>query len=164
MPTETTIRNATMDDYASVCQLLQELDDHHVQIRPDVFQRYDDPKSHRERISRFVKKSDARLFVAELNADIVGLATIRISENSKAPMFRSKWRACMDNIVVKREFRNLGVAKALLAQITEWTRSQNLECIEINVWNENLAGLSFFTTNGFTPQCQKMELRIDKAT
>ena len=164
MPAKLTIRTATMDDYPAVCRLLHELDDHHVRIRPDVFQPFDDPVRQRERIARFVNAADAEMFVAEINTEMVGLATVRISDNPDAPMFRPGRRACVDDLVVKCEFQGLGIAKRLLDCVTEWTQSQELQCININVWNDNKAGLSFFTTNGFTPRCQQMELRIDKAT
>ena len=164
MPTELTIRTATMDDYAAICRLLDELDDHHARILPDVFQPFDDPTRQRERIARFVDQDDAELFIAELNTDIIGLATVRISDNPDAPMFRPGRRACMDDLVVRRESRGLRIGNRLLARVTEWTRSRGLQWIDINVWNENKVGLSFFTTNGFTPRCQRMELRIDKAT
>lgn len=164
MPPEPTIRTAAMDDFGTVCQLLQELDDLHVRIRPDVFQQFDDPEGQRERIARFVDGNDAELFVAELQTGIVGLATVRIYDNTDAPMFRPGRRACMDNLVVNQEFRGMGIGKMLLDRITEWTRSRELQCVDMNVWHDNQAGLSFFTTNGFTPRCQKMELRIDKAT
>ena len=121
-----------MDDYPAVCRLLHELDDHHVRIRPDVFQPFDDPIRQRERIAQFVNEDDAELFVAEINTDIVGLATVRISDNPDAPMFRPGRRASMDNLVVNREFRGLGIAKMLLDRVTEWTQSRELHCIDIN--------------------------------
>jgi ribosomal protein S18 acetylase RimI-like enzyme len=66
--------------------------------------------------------------------------------------------------VVDREFRGLGIAKLLLDRATQWAQSRDLPCLVITVWNDNKAGLSFFTTSGFMPRCQQMELRIGKAT
>lgn len=164
MPTDTTIRTGRMEDYPAVCRLLYELDDHHVRIRPDVFQPFDDSVQQLARVSRFVNQDDAELFVAEINSNIVGLATVRISRNPDAPMFRPGSRVCMDDLVVHCEFRGMGIAKMLVDRVTEWAQSREVQYIVINVWYENKAGLSFFTTNGFIPRCQQMELRIDKAT
>ena len=161
MPTEPKIRTATMDVYSAVCRLLRELDDHHVRIRPDVVQPFDDPIQQRESVTRFVNGDDGELFVAEINPDIVGLATVRVSDNPDAPMFRSGRRASMDDLVVNREFRGLGIAKMLLDRVIEWTQSRELQCLGLNVWNDNKEGLSFFTTNGFAPRCQQMELKIE---
>jgi len=164
MPTGLTIRTATMDDFAAICRLLHELDNHHVRILPEVFQPFDDPTRQRDRIARFLDEDDAELLVAEFRTDIVGLVTVRISENPDAPMFRPDRRACIDDLVVRRESRGQGIGKLLLARVTEWTRSRKLQCIDINVWNENKIGTSFFKTNGFEPRCHRMELKIDKAT
>lgn len=164
MPTEPAIRTATMDDCSAVCRLFRELDDHHVSIRPDVFQSFDDPIQQRERVARFVNGDDAELFVAEINSDIVGLATVRASDNPDAPMFRPGRRACMDDLVVKRESRGSGIGKMLLDRVTKWAQSRELPCLVINVWNANKEGLSFFAKNRFVPRCQQMELQIEKAT
>lgn len=164
MPTGHTIRTATMDDFAELCQLLHELDDHHVRILPDVFQPFDDPKRQGNRLARFLEEDDAELFVAESSTGIVGLVTVRISETPDAPMFRPDRRACIDDLVVRNESRGQGIGKQLLARVSEWTRSRKLQWIDINVWHANTAGASFFKANGFEPRYQRMELRIEKAT
>jgi ribosomal protein S18 acetylase RimI-like enzyme len=153
-----------MDDFAELCQLLDELDDHHVRILPEVFQPFNDPPRQRDRLARFIEEDDAELFVAESSAEIVGLVTVRISETPNAPMFRPDRRACIDDLVVRRDSRGQGIGKRLLARVSEWTRSRKLQWIDINVWNANAVGASFFKTNGFEPRYQRMELRIDKAT
>jgi len=153
-----------MDDYPAICPLLDELDDQHVRMRPDVFQPVGDSIRQRERIARFVNQDDAELFVAEINSTIVGLATVRVSPNPDAPMVRAGSCACLNDLVVKSEFRGSGIAKMLVDRVTEWTQSRKLPCLLINVWHDNKTALSFFTTHGFMPRCQQMELRIDKAT
>lgn len=160
MPTEAIIRPATMDDCADACRLLEELDEHHVRIRPDVFQSFDDPIQRRERVRRFVNGDDAALFVAEISGRIVGLATVRVLGNPNAPMFRPGQRANIDDLVVNREFRGLGIAKKLLERVAQWAQSRALPCLVINVWNDNEVGASFFAKNGFSPRCQQMDLQI----
>ena len=162
MPTDATIRPGTMDDFAAICRLLGELDDHHVGIRPDVFQPFDDSTRQHERVTRFFNQEDAELFVAAVGSNIVGLATVRVLPNPDAPMFRPDSRACMDNLVVNRNFRGLGIAKMLLDRVTEWTQARQLQGLVINVWHQNEAGMSFFTANGFTPRCHQMEVQIDR--
>ncbi len=164
IPTGPAIRTATIDDFAAICRLLHELDNHHVGILPEVFQPFDDAPRQRDRIARFLDEDDADLFVADLHTELIGLVTVRISESPDAPMFQPDRRACIDDLVVRRESRGQGIGRLLLARVTEWTRSRELQCIDINVWNENTVGTSFFKTNGFEPRYQRMELRIDKTT
>lgn len=161
MSTEPTIRTGTMDDFSPVCRLLGELDDHHVEIRPDVFQSFDDPEKLRERVTGFVDPDDAEMFVAVID-DIVGLATVRIDDNPNAPMFRPGRRANMVDLVVDREFRGSGIAKLLLDRVVDWSRSRGLASLSTSVWNANQSALSFYTMSGFTNQCQRMDLRIDR--
>ncbi len=163
MTGEVTIRIATMGDCSAVCQLLHELDNHHVRIRPDVFQPFDGPARSREHLAQFVDEHDGEIFLAEVGTDIVGLATIQITNSPDAPMFRPCQNAVMDNLIVSQDFQGLGIGKMLLDRAVEWARSRDIRCININVWIDNEAGLSFFTANGFQPSCQRMELRIDNA-
>ena len=164
MPTELTIRPATTDDYASIDRLLEELDDYHVRILPDVFQPVGDSTRPRDRIARFVDRDDAEMFLAQCGAEIVGLASVRIYDSPAAPMFRPDPRACIDDLVVQPEHRSHGVARRLLDEAARWTRSRRLSRLDINVWNENKLGMSFFQAVGFQPRCQRMELRVDEAT
>ena len=163
MTGEVTIRTATMTDFSAVCQLLHELDDLHVRIRPDVFQPLDGPIRPRERIARFIDDREGEIFLAEVGASTVGLATIQITDSPDAPMFRPRRSASIDNLVVNQEFQRLGIGKRLLDCAVEWTRSRKIPCIDINVWIENETGMFFFKANGFEPLCQRMELRIDNA-
>ncbi|MCA9125290.1 MAG: GNAT family N-acetyltransferase, partial [Planctomycetales bacterium] len=62
-----------------------------------------------------------------------------------------------------QDFQRLGIGKRLLDCAVEWTQSRKIPRIDINVWIDNKTGMSFFTSNGFTPMCQRMEFRIDNA-
>jgi len=160
MTAEPTIRPATMHDFDAVSRLLGEVDQHHVRLRPDVFQPFDDPEGMRQRIAGFVEHDEAEIMVAEIDHKIVGLATVQIHDNPDAPMFRPGRRAIMSDLVVEPAFRRAGIGQSLLNRITEWTRSRGFTSLGLNVWNANEEGLSFFTAAGFKPRCQQMDLEI----
>jgi len=157
------IRTATMADSRTVARLLRELDDHHVRMRPDVFQAFDDDTYQTERIRRFVQQDDASLFLAASDSKVVGLATVRISHPAAVPMLRPVKRAYIDDLVVNSGYQRLGVARMLIDHVSAWARSRELQAIAINVWRDNQAGMGFFTSNGFAAQCQQMELKIDNS-
>ena len=163
MKGEVTIRAATIDDYSAVCQLLHELDDLHVRIRPDVFRPIRGSIRPREQIAHFIDADDGEILLAEVGTDIVGLATIQIMDRPSVPMLQPRQSAVMDNLVVSQKFQRMGIGKQLLDRAVAWTRSRMIPLIDINVWIENETGMSFFTANGFTPLCQRMELRIEQA-
>lgn len=151
-----------MDDYEAASRLLGEVDDHHVRLRPDVFQPFDDPEKMRERVAGFVENDDAEILVAEIDSKVVSLATVQIHNNPDAPMFRPGRRAIMSDLVVDRGWRRAGIGRMLLDHVAEWTRSRGFTALGLNVWNANEEGLAFFTANGFAPRCQQMELRIEE--
>jgi GNAT superfamily N-acetyltransferase len=164
MATETNIRSGTMGDCPLACELLREIDGQHARMRPDVFQPFVDSAQQRDRITRFVDQDDAEMLVAEIDSELVGLATVRVSTYPEAPMFRAGSRVCLDDLVVRSEFRGRGIAAILVDRAAEWAQSRKIPSLVINVWNENEGGLAFFTENGFEPRCQQMELRIDNTT
>ena len=161
MTGDVTIRAATMDDYSAICQLFHELDDHHVRIRPDVFQHFNGPPRRRDVITRLVDDRQGEIFLAEVGKEIVALATVHVKDCPDAPMFRPCKIAVMDNLVVSQDYRGAGVGKKLLDRVAKWAESRNIPSINISVWIENESGMSFFAANGFKPMCQRMELRLD---
>ena len=160
MTTGPSIRSATMDDYDAVSRLLREVDEHHVRLRPDVFQPFDDPDAMRERIAGFVENDSAEMIVAESGSKILGLASVQIHDNPDAPMFRPGQRAIMSDLVVDPVQRRSGIGKTLLSAIITWSRARGFESIGVNVWNANQEGLAFFAAHGFHPRCQQMDLKI----
>ncbi|MGB0579591.1 MAG: GNAT family N-acetyltransferase [Limisphaerales bacterium] len=161
MTTTPSIRSATMDDFGAVGRLLREVDEHHVHLRPDVFQPFDDPKAMRLRIAGFIENENAEMIVAEVESAIVGLATVQIHDHPDAPMFRPGRRAIMSDLVVDPKSRRSGLGKTLLAVVVAWSRARGFESLGLNIWNANEEGLDFFTANGFLPRCQQMDLKID---
>ena len=162
MTGELTIRAATIDDYLAVCELLHELDDLHVRFRPDFFRPIQGPSRPREQVAQFIDTDNREILLAVVCKDIAGLATIQIMDCPNAPMLQPRQSAVMDNLVVNQKFQRMGIGKKLLDCAVEWARSRRIRFIDINVWIDNETGMSFFQTNGFTPLCQRMELRIDK--
>lgn len=167
MPNEVAIRRGTIQDFAAIASMLDELDAHHVRLLPEVFQRVDDSHWQRQRIAGFLDRDDAAIFLAELGQQVpsvAGLATVQITDSAPGPILRSDRRVRIDNLFVFPEFQRLGIGKALLDHVASWAQSRGAGHIEINVWHANTAGLSFFTNQGFTVRNQRMELRLDEAT
>ena len=108
MTGEVTIRTATMDDFSAVCQWLHELDDLHVRLRPDVFRPFNGPTRSREVIAQFIDEDDGEIFLAEVGNDIVGLATIQVTDRPGAPMFWPRQNA-IDPSGAGSDLRAIGI-------------------------------------------------------
>ena len=163
MEVNAAVRSATIDDFAAVCELSQALDDLHVRLRPDLFQEFDGPPRSLEFIARWIGGEDSELLVAQVGEDVAGLATIQIADRPRAPMFRPRQCAVINDLVVSESYRGYGIGKLLLKAAADWASERGVPSLNISVWNDNEGGVSFFTANGFAPICQRMELRIDEA-
>jgi len=83
--------------------------------------------------------SSSHYIVAKLNNDIVGFCGIKVVLDSADIM----------NIVVKKEFRNLGIGTALLNEIITLCLSLNLSSITLEVRKDNEYAISLYKNFGF---------------
>ena len=83
--------------------------------------------------------SSSHYIVAKLNNEIVGFCGIKIVLDSADIM----------NIVVKKDFRNLGIGTALLNEIITLCLSLNLSSITLEVRKDNEYAISLYKNFGF---------------
>lgn len=83
--------------------------------------------------------SSSHYIVAKLNNDIVGFCGIKVVLDSADIM----------NIVVKKDFRNLGIGTALLNEIITLCLSLNLSSITLEVRKDNEYAISLYRNFGF---------------
>ena len=83
--------------------------------------------------------SSSHYIVAKLNNEIVGFCGIKIVLDSADIM----------NIVVKKDFRNLGIGTALLNEIITLCLSLNLSSITLEVRKNNEYAISLYKNFGF---------------
>lgn len=83
--------------------------------------------------------SSSHYIVAKLNNEIIGFCGIKIVLDSADIM----------NIVVKKDFRNLGIGTALLNEIITLCLSLNLSSITLEVRKDNEYAISLYKNFGF---------------
>lgn len=83
--------------------------------------------------------SSSHYIVAKLNNEIVGFCGIKVVLDSADIM----------NIVVKKDFRNLGIGTALLNEIITLCLSFNLSSITLEVRKDNTPAISLYRKFGF---------------
>ena len=66
------IRQATMEDYAALCTVLDEADALHIEALPHIFRHPGDPARSRDYIASIVEDPNACFWVAETEGAIVG--------------------------------------------------------------------------------------------
>lgn len=149
-----------MDDYDAVCRLLTQVDQHHAQILPDVFQPFDGPARPREVIASYVESKDAAYILAEINNEVVGFVNIRKASHPSYPMFKPHEFALIANLVVDEAHRRRGIGTRLFGEAKKWAIARGLNHIQLTVWTANAPAMIFYSKLGFKPMHARLELSL----
>lgn len=99
---------------------------------------------------------DHYVAVAREERRVVGLVTALIRHTSA---FRESPRGMLENLVVARERRRLGIGRRLVEAAVAWCRAQGLAWVELSVAVDNEAGRAFWRALGFEPVMERLARR-----
>ena len=156
------IRQATNEDIPKIQCLYQQLDEHHVNLLPDIFQSVEGDARPDSLIEQWIANKDADYLIAELGGEIVGFINVQKSSHPKYPGFRPHDFAMIENAVVDKVQRGKGIGRALFQAAVSWANDRDLRYIQVTVWNENSGAREFYLDQGFRPLTIKMELDTEK--
>ena len=97
--------------------------------------------------------SNCKVYVAEVDEKIVGFIELRVFSD----FVEGTLIAFIQNLVVKKGFRNLGVGSNLVEQVIEEAEKRSVN--EIHVWTEfdNQQAINFYTGQGFKKRAVLLE-------
>jgi GNAT superfamily N-acetyltransferase len=156
-----TIRAATIQDYDALCALFAQVDRIHYTNLPDIFQPVPGAARERSHIESILDDSRARLFVAEQDGTVIGLAEATIRDAARWPMATPRSWVHLHDIIVDERFRGVGVGKALLAHVEAWARSLGISRVELVVWEFNTPARALYEHQGFRTLNRTMCKDID---
>lgn len=96
-------------------------------------------------ILKNIKGENTVVFVAEVDGKIVGYSLGWVSHPWS---YRTK-RGYICDCFVEEPYRRRGIGKALIKAMLEWFKGKCVECIEADVYSNNIPSLMFFKTLGF---------------
>lgn len=149
-----TIRYAESRDYSQVEMIMQQVQDMHVNWRPDIYKR-GDVVLPPEIFDRAVQNKE---FIVAENADgIVGLLffMIRHIENNNQV---TRDVLLIDSMAVAEGYRGQGVGHRLFEFARQIRTQRNLDGIELVVNAKNLEAKAMYEKYGFTEKSINMEL------
>lgn len=145
------IRKLVESDYEQVIELYVQLEEYHVQARPDCF-------VHREKNEVYPKEA----FVHDLaypgglelgafdNELLIGVVSATLWEESM--MVKNVKTVCLDNIYVLPSYRRKRIAAKLFAEVESWARAQGAIRLELYTWDFNKGAIAMYEAMGMTPQ------------
>ena len=155
-----TIRKASIDDYEDLCIIYEELDEYHRDNHPELFVKPDGPSRAKEYLTEIIEDDSKTIFVAESESKVLGFAECYILKSSSFPVIKKREWVQLDNIAVKRGYQNHHIGSLLLNKVFEWTKSKEINRIELKVYAFNSNAASFYASKGFKDLNKTMYLNL----
>ncbi len=155
------IRLAVAKDFDQLCQLYEELDEHHRRARPDLFRAPSGARRERPFVEAFIAGPDSTILVAQTEAGrLLGLSAVIIRLVPSSAVRAERRFAEIENLVVRADARRRGVAHALVQASAAWSSARGMTTLELKVHEFNQGARSFYETEGFTTTVRQMARTI----
>ncbi|MBD3894995.1 GNAT family N-acetyltransferase [Halomonas sp. ML-15] len=152
------IREAREADLPSIYRLSDAINmEHHVNMPKDFIKpdgNHDDESYWR----RFLEDDSSAVFVAERNANVVGVISVSVSNKAPFPFLVSRPRAYVATIVLDKAFRGQGIGRHLMSAAEDFAKAKGASDIRLEVMAFNASALAFYEELGY----ENMSYRLMK--
>lgn len=148
------IRNAAIDDYQAVDAIMQQVQQMHIDWRPDIY-KYSETVLPVEIYEQAVR--DQTFFVAEFEYQIVGILLIQYRHIESSNQV-TRNIIYIDSMAVDEQYRGKGIGHTLFEFLKELKTQKGYDGIELQVNAKNKAAYKMYTDCGFTEKSINMEL------
>ena len=154
------VRFAEEKDLNIINELRKQVNDIHVEGRPDVFK-----AGFGSEIRDFAKVimngENSDIIVAERNGVICGMVCVDYVNKPETPYSKARSFYHVQEIAVDVNYRRQGVAKELLEFMIADAKKRKLGKIELDVWEFNDSAIEFYQAVGFRQTRRWMEYEVE---
>ena len=148
------VRPARAEDYPAVEAIMRQVQELHVQMRPDIYR----PCVCVLPEELFLELVAQNLFfVAEAEGQVVGVLSVQYRHVGN-PLQVERDIVVADSVGVDEPWRGRGVGRAMLEFLRRLRDEKGLDGIELQVNARNAAAIAMYEACGFTPKSVNMEL------
>ncbi len=141
------IREANKKDIANLCTLWRKM----MLFHENLDERFRFTKNAAREYSRHIANAlharNMRVFVAEMNGEIIGYIFGEVQERS--PIFPVGRFGFVSDIYVTEEWRRKGVGRRLFYKMREWMLKESITAIELLAAERNPHSVAFWESLGF---------------
>lgn len=149
-----TVRKAVMKDYESVARIMNQVQQMHVNWRPDIYK----PNNNLIPMDIFAKiVEDDTFFVAEADGLVVGIMEIMF-RHIETPSHVTRDVIFIDSMAVDAKYRGLGIGHLFFEKVKQIKEQKHCDGIELQVNSKNQAAYEMYLKYGFTVKSINMEL------
>ncbi|MEM3703466.1 MAG: GNAT family N-acetyltransferase [Candidatus Bathyarchaeia archaeon] len=109
-------------------------------------------------ILKNIKGENTVVFVAEVEGKIVGYSLGWVSQ----PWAYKGKRGYICDCFVEMSYRRRGIGKALVKAMLEWFMAKGVDCVEADVYSNNIPSLKMFKKLGFEEIFKRLRFTVDK--
>ena len=153
------VRFAREEELDRVNELRKQVNDLHVEGKPEVFK-----PGFGEELRNFVNvifnDPEQKIVVAEEDGVICGFAIIHHIYKGESPFMYERDFLDIDEFCVDEAFRRKGVATELVSFIKDFAKENRFHRIELNMWEFNQGALAFYEEAGFKTFRRYMEMFV----
>lgn len=150
------IELANDKDRAAVNRLARQIHQMHMDWRPDIY-RMPEELFPEERFAELIAKRE--LYVAKLGDSVVGYAMIALRVHDLPELVKRKVFH-IQQFCVDEEFRNHGIGTQMMTELRVLARAFGCTDLQLNVYPQNDAAVSFYQKCGFMIQNINMQRKV----
>lgn len=151
---EIKIRPARRDDYGAIENIMKQVQQLHIDLRPDIY-RSVDPVLPVEMLEAAIE--NGTFFIAESDSKVVGVLEI-VYRHVRTPHQVQRDVVYVETMAVDEAYRGMGVGHAFFAFLRKLKAEKGLDGIELQVNAKNVQAIEMYEKYGFTPKSINMEL------
>ena len=158
------VRSAESTDYRAACRLYAQADALHARERPDRFRPTDQPARSRQLFDAHLADPDQALFMAEVDAEVVGLVRVQALERLEVPdvpALAPRRYAMVQELVVAQSHQRRGIAIRLMTEAHCWARDRGLTQVELSVYDFNQPAMRLYAKLGYSPDSRRLSRSLD---
>ncbi|MGI8378708.1 GNAT family N-acetyltransferase [Priestia megaterium] len=135
-------------DAGKIAKFNQSVHQLHVELYPQHFQTYDFHQVHE--FFKKVMKDDRFIFLlGEDEGQHVGFAWLEIKQYSETVFKKAYESIYVHQINIAESYKNKGFGSSLMKEIYSIARTNDINTIELDYWNDNTIAESFYEKEGF---------------
>ena len=148
------IRNAELDEYQTVETIMKQVQQMHIDWRPDIY-KYNETVLSLEIYKQAV--NERTFFVAEYDGKIAGILFV-IYRHIENPIQVTRNIIFIDSMAVDEKYRGKGIGHAFFDFLKNLKNEKGYDGIELQVNAKNKAAYKIYSDYGFTNKSINMEL------
>lgn len=154
------VRNAKREELESVNKIRKQVNEVHVNGRPDIF-REDGWQFIEPFIYTRFDEENSGVIVAASGDEIVGFAVVQYIVKPESPVNKARKFSHIEEFGVDENHRRKGIATAIMDFIKEDAKKRGFTRVELDMWEFNDGALAFYESVGLRTFRRCMESYVE---